>query len=207
MSYLRHGLCYLKKECEPLASSSQESQSLFKHWINEGFPLIVTRQPSNVTEQQCQLAIPFLDPLTRAKHRFSFIVNKADVKKTSDLPNLSQIYEQWLENDYFPIKVFGSHCWQYLTKKEYVQKTSDLDLLITYQNQSINQLGALYHSLQLRLNIPDIDCELRFKHLGDCSLNELLNPNQTAEILFKSESDVALLKREFVYENYPALLS
>lgn len=206
MSWQRHSLCHLNKKSQPLHAQNPEDLTFFRQWINDELPLIFTRQPNHLHSHQCQLAIPFVNPQTLKKERFSFIVNKADIEQVCDLPDLSQIHQQWQNNE-CSIKVFGSHCWQYLTQMPYVQNESDLDLLISYHQQSQNQLVALYESLQRTLGTTRIDCELRFAALGDCALNELLEPSQGKDILFKSATEVVLLQREWVYENYPTLLS
>jgi phosphoribosyl-dephospho-CoA transferase len=205
MSWQRHSLCHLKKQSEPLRAQAPQDFAFFRQWINNEFPLVFTRQPDDLQDDQCQLAIPFINPMTLKKERFSFIVNTTDVEQVSDLPDLSEIHQQWQNKD-CSIKVFGSYCWQYLTRMPYVQNSSDLDLLITYTNMSLNQLAALHESLQLTLETPQIDCELRFSKLGDCALSELLEPSQGKKILFKSATEVVLLQRERVYENYPTLL-
>lgn len=202
MRYLRHNLCYLDKQAVPDINCSPENLSLFKHWQGCGYPLIMTRQPPDLAVHQIQLAIPYFQAEQVKKIRASFILSCSAISRVSELPDLRELFP---DLDY-EIKVYGSYCWQYLTKEPYVQAESDLDLLIDYKEQSLSDLKSLYAQLQARFPQQRIDGEIRFAGLGDCSWTELLQQSGES-LLFKSIHELSLLKRDNLYASFPSLIN
>lgn len=88
----------------------------------------------------------------------------------------------------------------------YIQPQSDLDLLVTYDNQSLSALADLYSQLQAQFPKQAIDGEIRFSGAGDCSWKELLYLSANESILFKSIRELSLLTRDRLYASFPALL-
>lgn len=203
MNLLRHHLCYLDKNSRPALAYQNEEMSLFNYWIAQQYPLIYTRQPKSVPSGQLQLAIPHFDQEYQQKYRCSFVINEKDITCISKLPSLNEVFPYQSIIDSFEIRVFGSYCWQYLTQKQYIQNTSDVDLLIHYEDQPLKKLEQLMLSLKSVLPV-NIDAEVRFINHGDCSLAELLN-TKTNDILFKTVNDVLLVNRDKLYEEVPTL--
>ena len=45
MKHLRHTLCFLEQQTQPISSHSEEELEVLDYWLKEQYPLIVTRQP------------------------------------------------------------------------------------------------------------------------------------------------------------------
>lgn len=207
MNFSRHTLCYLDKNATNVALSSPEQMDLFQYWLKRGYPLIVTRQSEDLPSGQIQLAIPYFIPTQTKKLRACYVIDNSWVIRMKALPSLKQIFPYLELNMSAKIQVYGSYCWQYLTKEQYVQPSSDLDVLIPYKKQSLATLSELLKHLQKTLKIECIDGEIRFPALGDCSWKELLQIDFNDSILFKTTKNVILVKREGLYANFPTLLS
>ncbi|AMP89002.1 malonate decarboxylase holo-[acyl-carrier-protein] synthase [Legionella pneumophila] len=207
MNYLRHTLCYLDKNTTTAILPSPEQIDLLQYWLKCDYPLIVTRQSENIPCGQIQLAIPYFIPARTQKLRASYVVDDSWVISTKALPSLQEIFPSLELDTSSKIQVYGSYCWQHLTGEQYVQPSSDLDLLISYDNQTLLNLSALQKHLQKTLNIDCIDGEIRFPALGECSWAELLQIQSSDSILFKTTKKVILVKRESLYANFPTLLA
>ncbi|HAT1659352.1 TPA: malonate decarboxylase holo-[acyl-carrier-protein] synthase [Legionella pneumophila] len=207
MNYLRHTLCYLDKNTTTAILPAPEQLDLLQYWLKCEYPLIVTRQPEDVPCGQIQLAIPYFIPVRTQKLRASYVVDDSWVISTRALPSLQEIFPSLELDTSSKIQVYGSYCWQHLTREQYVQPSSDLDVLISYDNQSLFNLSALKKHLQKTLNINCIDGEIRFPALGECSWAELLQIQSSDSILFKTTKKVILVKRESLYANFPTLIA
>ncbi|HBD7142681.1 TPA: malonate decarboxylase holo-[acyl-carrier-protein] synthase [Legionella pneumophila] len=207
MNYLRHTLCYLDKNTTTASLPAPEQLDLLQYWLKCEYPLIVTRQPEDVPCGQIQLAIPYFIPTQSQKLRASYIVDDSWVIDTKALPSLQEIFPYLELDTSTKIQVYGSYCWQHLTREQYIQSSSDLDVLISYENQSLLTLSELQKHLQKTLKIDCIDGEIRFPALGDCSWTELLQIHSSDSILFKAAKKIFLVKRESLYANFPALLA
>ncbi|AHE67592.1 malonate decarboxylase holo-[acyl-carrier-protein] synthase [Legionella oakridgensis] len=201
MIHLRHHLCYLKNSAILLDG---KETTFFEQWVARGFPLICTRQPNQLSPAQIQLAIPYVDCMTQRKYRFSFKIAKKDIATIVELPTIEEVFPNRLFKQISAIQVFGSYCWQYLTGHPYVHSASDLDLLISYEQQSLQELSDCLAYLKALLKIQHMDGEVRFKQFGDCALLELLD-RKTHDILFKTWQDVTLVSRDVLYANFPTL--
>ncbi|HAU1881880.1 TPA: malonate decarboxylase holo-[acyl-carrier-protein] synthase, partial [Legionella pneumophila] len=146
-------------------------------------------------------------PTQSQKLRASYIVDDSWVIDTKALPSLQEIFPYLELDTSTKIQVYGSYCWQHLTREQYIQSSSDLDVLISYENQSLLTLSELQKHLQKTLKIDCIDGEIRFPTLGDCSWTELLQIHSSDSILFKAAKKIFLVKRESLYANFPALLA
>lgn len=207
MNTTRHTLCYLDKTASTINEQSLEHHELFHYWLHQGYPLIVTRQPAEIVQMgQIQLAIPYFNSVLAKKVRASYLVAESWITRLAELPSLQEIFPQLQLHTDANIKVFGSYCWHYLTKEHYLQPSSDVDVLLTYHNQSLSALATLYHELHSALGLHHIDGEVRFPKLGDCSWYELLQTNSGNSILFKSRNGVTLLSKKNLYDHYPTLL-
>ncbi|HAU1603571.1 TPA: malonate decarboxylase holo-[acyl-carrier-protein] synthase [Legionella pneumophila] len=207
MNYLRHTLCYLDKNTTTAILPAPEQLDLLQYWLKCEYPLIVTRQPEDVPCGQIQLAIPYFIPVRTQKLRASYVVDDSWVISTRALPSLQEIFPSLELDTSSKIQVYGSYCWQFLTREQYVQPSSDLDVLISYDNQSLFNLSTLKKHLQKTLNINCIDGEIRFPALGECSWAELLQIQSSDSILFKTTKKVILVKRESLYANFPTLIA
>ncbi len=205
----RHDLCYLNPELptENILTSSL-SNSFLKEWLSQGRPLMLSRQPDNKPNGFMKLAIAFFDKITLEKHRFSYLVDKKYIIRTSPLPKLENIFPNLISHSELDIDmgVYGSYCWEHLSKMTQTTADSDLDLLITYQNQSTLDLSKAMSRLEEKLGGLKIDGEVRFMNLGDCALYELIK-SQSPTIMFKNLSEVILVERKVLYELFPSLLS
>lgn len=206
MNYARHTLCYLDRQATATNFHCSEHKSLFYYWLQRGYPFIFTRQPLDIAPDKIQLAIAYFKVQQAQKLRSNYVIDTLWVSKVEELPTLQRIFPYLEHCTAFDIKVYGSYCWQYLTQEPYVQPSSDLDLLVRYEHQSQLILAKLHQELQAKLNVSCIDGEVRFAQLGDCSWQELVHTSSDS-ILFKSMNNVVLLRREQLYDMYPALFS
>ncbi|HHL3493372.1 TPA: malonate decarboxylase holo-[acyl-carrier-protein] synthase [Legionella pneumophila] len=206
MTYQRHTLCYMEPHAKSLTSNTTENTNLLDYWLSQNFPLIFTRQPHSLDPGQIQLAIPYFNPVTQQKIRVSYLFAESFISYTKELPNLKELFPQLDINTLITMKVYGSYCWQYLTQKPYVQSSSDLDILIYYNNESLIELINLYSELRDKLPMTPIDGEVHFPNIGDCSWLELIRSSDTTTLLFKSINQIQLLPREDLYAVFPTLL-
>lgn len=205
MSYLRHTLCYLNKQAQPLSTHKEEEVQLLMYWLEKSFPLIVPRQAEQSTNQTIHLALPYFNNRQR-KIRYIYCFAKEQIVSHQELPLVKEVFPK-NKSTSAVIRVYGSYCWQYLTQHPYVQDTSDVDLLLNYEGQTITQLARLYAELKEQLTHCPIDGEVRFPNLGDCSWKELIRKEDSSSILIKSSHHLSLLDREHVYALFPTLLS
>lgn len=202
MTYQRHTLCYLKPKAKPLTRAPDE---LLFYWLKNRFPLIYTHQPQHLTTTQIKLAIPYFNPTTRQKIRKSYLFSPASISHYQALPELIRIFPNLIVPKKHSLRVYGSYCWQHITQLPYVQASSDLDVQLTYTNQSLAELTQLHQQLEKSLPVKLVDGEIRFANIGDCSWIELIQPSFCDTILFKSEHQLRLIPREELYEAFPAL--
>jgi len=207
MTYQRHTLCYLDLFAQPLIMEEMAHQTLLAHWLDQQFPLIFTYQPPQIQRKQVQLAIPYVDPKTQQKIRFSYLFPETVISHSTKPPTLQAIFPHIESTRTRNIRVYGSYCWQYLTQKKYVHPNSDLDLLIQYQSESLVELKRRFDGLRAQLPLIELDGEIQFPHLGNCSFAELLIPSSSETILFKSEYQIRLVSRDDLYAIFPTLLA
>jgi len=200
MNYARHTLCYLHPAAVPLSQHSQSEYDLLQYWLQHNFPLIVTRQAQHLALGQIQLAIPYVK---NKKIRAQYTIDQSFIRNTQEPPSLKEIFPSITLQE--NCRVYGSYCWQYLTKEHYLHPSSDLDVLIFYTNQSLSHLTQLRNKLHEQIKALPLDGEVRFPELGDCSWQELVTKPTPSSFLFKSINLVFLLTRDELHAAYPAL--
>jgi phosphoribosyl-dephospho-CoA transferase len=201
----RHDLIYVKLNALPCSEHQSDELAFFRRWISNRFPLIYTRQFGELSEENSiKLGLPYFNAETNTKYRYSFSLKKQDIQTVAELPSLSSIFPTQVNKTPFNIGVYGSHAWQYLTCIKYVQKTSDLDVLIHYQGQSFEALEKQLKDISQIENINRVDGEIRLPKFGDCQIQEFMS-NDSTELLFKTTNDVALIKRDIINAEYPKL--
>jgi len=205
MKHLRHTLCFLEQQTQPISSHSEEELEVLDYWLKEQYPLIVTRQPEKIHDDHIRLALPYFDKVQQKKMRHSYLFAKSAIKQHQELPFFHKLFPD-IKTD-SEIRVYGSYCWQYLTGQTYVHSASDLDLLIVYTNQSLAELKTLYQQLGQELKTVQLDGEVRFPNLGDCSWLELTQGEASPTLLVKSHQELSLVKRDYLYAQFPTLLS
>lgn len=183
-------------------------------WLQAGLPCIYTRQTSE--NNTINLGLTLL--VEGHKQRIALAVNKSDILKEKALPHLmdmryffQEVYNIHGLSELFSslgfeqanfISVYGSFLFHYLSGQSFVNSTSDLDVLITYQGCTEQQLKSLAANLATKFNRL-IDGEVRFDALGDIAIKELLSSSPT--VLCKKKERVILLPRAMLYEYYPTL--
>ena len=205
MNYLRYTLCFLKPDAEPISPHSAEERSLLASWLKKNHPLMVTRQPENTHPEHIHLALSLFDKDQMKKIRLPFLFDKSQIQSSRELPLLNELLPH-IKTD-VEVRVYGSYCWEHLTGLHYISKNSDFDLLIVYQNESISTLKILYQKLSQALKNITVDGEIRFPDFGDCAWLELTQEELSPHILIKSQQDLALIQREHLYAQFPALIS
>ncbi len=205
----RHQLIYLKKQPKfELTSTHQHTDAIrqaIASWLDAGLPCIYTRQPDSNTSS-IHLGLTVL--IEKQRHRAGLVINEAMIERISPLPTLNECLERFEHVQY--THVYGSFLFQYLSKdtlfspSSFVNKYSDLDLLIDYRQASLKDLvhhiSAVSDATQRR-----IDGEIRFKGIGDVSIHELLN-TVSDQLLVKTSNHTFLMSRNTLYESYPGLL-
>ncbi|KTD24664.1 malonate decarboxylase holo-[acyl-carrier-protein] synthase [Legionella maceachernii] len=205
MIYHRHTLCYLEKGAKPLSPIQKRERELLDYWLEHQFPLIYTSQPKELKPGLVQLAFPFFDLSSQEKRRFRAHFDSIMIREVRSLPTFQEVFPQVTLKLNTDIKVYGSYGWQHLTQLCYVHPNSDLDLLLLYEKHSLTELAELYWKLKQILAISRLDGEIRFPHFGDCSWLELIQPNSSATILYKSAQHIKLISRDYLYAQVPTL--
>ncbi|HBB53835.1 MAG TPA: malonate decarboxylase holo-[acyl-carrier-protein] synthase [Legionellales bacterium] len=205
MNYYRHTLCFLKPDAKPISPHSTEDRSLLAYWLQNHYPLIVTRQLKNTPLEHIHLALSLFDKNQMKKIRLRFLFEKSQIQSSCELPKINQLFPH-IKTD-VEVRVYGSYCWEHLTGLHCIRKSSDLDLLIVYQNESISALQRLYQQLSQALKTIPLDGEIRFPDFGDCAWLELIQEAFSPQILIKYQQDIALIQREYLYAQFPALIS
>lgn len=201
----RHSLVYIHSGVSPCSEHQDDELTFFKQWITKGWPLIYTRQLNQSSEYNIiNLGLPYFDAQSQTKYRYSYSVTFDAIQQVTSLPKLVDIFPKLKEVIPLAISVYGSYAWEYMTHIQYVQATSDLDLLIDYQDESLVEISTSISQIRQFFPQTNIDGEIRLPDLGDCQIFELLDQDSN-DILFKTANDVILVTREQVYAQYPKL--
>ncbi|MBL7480864.1 malonate decarboxylase holo-[acyl-carrier-protein] synthase [Legionella bononiensis] len=215
----RHQLIYVTPNASfKINSSHENNQEIIgsvASWLNKGLPCIYTRQLIN-DELEVHAGLSLL--LGNKKYRASITLNKNDLITIHNLPTLSEMSDYWYkkleqpsknrysqldQSDLQSTSVYGSYLFEYLSNQPFVNKHSDLDLLIDYDNFSLPELNRkITHFAQI-FGVH-IDGEVRFHDIGDIAFNELMNSSAN-QFLFKNSKDIGLITRHELYEQYPSL--
>jgi len=206
----RHDLCYINPDIPINFISTPKPSNIdfFKEWLANRRPLMVTRQQDNLPDNLMRLGLSYFDINTRHKHRLSFLIDKKYIINCTPLPKIETIFPDILgfHNLRIDIGVYGSYCWEFLSLETQTTPSSDIDLLLNYNDQSIFTLSKIVAKLQGMLGNKKIDGEVRFKKLGDFALDELVN-QQSPTLVLKNINEVKLIERQALYEIFPSLLS
>jgi phosphoribosyl-dephospho-CoA transferase len=212
MNAQRHDLIYLDPQAAFTITSLHAEKTILEQqiaaWLAQGLPCIYAKQVGD--EAQVNLGLPLF--YAEKKHRIGLSVKPSAVVKQQSLPKLIEMQDYFFVahgintmaavSD-FDIAVYGSFLFHYLSGQSGITPTSDLDLLINYQEWSLTTLRELIKILSNTLQ-RTIDGEIRFQGVGDIPINELLNLSAT-ELLCKNRDGVALISRTELYEYYPLL--
>lgn len=203
-AYLRHQLIYLKKG-SPVRIISEHNDltviaAYVSDWIALKRPFIYTRQP----EQDKLIYLGLTTLLNKQKHRVALQVNSNTIEHCADLPKISAVMTC---EDIDGVQVYGSYLFEYLSQQSFVNKNSDLDILLEYNHHSLRAIQKIIHTLQA-LSGKKIDGEVRFKsqdpsEVMDMSVQELLS--NSPNLLVKTVHNVYLIPREKLYETYACL--
>lgn len=206
----RHDLVFIAPSTRfSIHSLHHDSNTIQKEvvaWLKKGFPCIYTRQSS---DDAISLGVSLF--FNNKKYRVGLSVDKSAVLRRRPLPTLVEMQEfffhyygiEGLDTLSTGVAVYGSFLFQYLSKDLFVNKASDLDVLIPYSNFSLMILDKLISNLSKKFN-RTIDGEIRFATLGDISINELLNVSAET-ILCKTRNNVEMISRAKLHEIYPLL--
>ena len=211
----RHQLIYIRNHARFELTSPHTDTDIIKkavyHWIDAGLPCIYTRQqhklPSSVN-----LGLTLL--IDNHRYRAGLLIDQSVIERETRLPRLNECMELFpglqSVSDLDSTHVYGSFLFQYLSKNalfpisSFVNKHSDLDILLDYKKASLH---ALAHNIKLLADATQrtIDGEVRFHGVGDISITELINMS-TDKLLVKTPTNTILMRRKELYEYYPSLL-
>ncbi|KTD74263.1 phosphoribosyl-dephospho-CoA transferase MdcG domain-containing protein [Legionella tucsonensis] len=215
MTLQRHHLIYLQPDADFAVASIHEDKKMIEEqvylWLEKDLPCIYAKQ---LAQETITLGLTLLH--AKKKHRIGLQVAPSFVQKQKPLPQLLEM------RDFFSscygikkvdtlikllpisdIAVYGSFLFHYVSGYSFVDRASDLDLLILYQDYSLVDLRESIAALSKKFN-RIIDGEVRFPYLGDIPIKELLHLS-AKKLLCKSKDKVTLLSRAELYEHYPLL--
>lgn len=177
-------------------------------WVRN-FPVVVARSPE-ILVNKINVGICF-DQHKNTKSRFGFVID-ADAIKSQRSPlrlseltssiakeNLAGLNRLFILNNINPF-VYGSYAWQEMTGKDFVNKSSDLDLLINVKD--MDSLSILQDMLTKASDLSPIklDVELCFANKYYVNYQELFSNNN--EILIKSLTEVKLVNTVEFLKDY-----
>ncbi|MED7787627.1 phosphoribosyl-dephospho-CoA transferase MdcG domain-containing protein [Francisella sp. 19X1-34] len=200
----RHNIVYVKPNATfKLDDFYKNNLDIVKAWIKNSYPLVVARQEN--IQNGIKLAVATVEKGHKIKAAMLF--ESADIIKIQLPPTLKEISEYfgWQTKSFEKNKIYiyGSYAISYLTKKKLFTETSDIDLLLIYQNYSLATLDNLLNRLQECLNCK-VDIEVRFKNIGDINLRELIS-DKTNDLICKTKSSVYAIDKRKLYELEPTL--
>lgn len=206
----RHQLIYLKRNTAVDILTQHENIPEIKKyiydWIVQELPFIFTSQINNKNNQCFHLGLSVL--CNEKKYRVALQVNNDNIKKEKSLPKMAEIFSLNNFSDsniWENFHIYGSFLFQYLSNRHFVKESSDLDILIEYNNESLLEIKKTLNILQNIIK-HSIDGEIRFKNNNqavDIAIQELLS--SSTNLLAKTISAPFLLSRRELYETYPAL--
>jgi phosphoribosyl-dephospho-CoA transferase len=182
-----------------VSETPQDDLASLRNWISKGRPLIVRRPcVSECGSNVCVgLALPPVPDKRRLAFRIpvSFVSGIADPPWWEDCfvatgleiaPAVKSIYTAAAASG-LPLQAFGSYAWQYYTTLPYVNKTSDIDLLIPIQRrENWKKFQQSMAGADIRNNRTDLEIVLN----GDASFNWREFEAPGARMLFKGNRSV-----------------
>ncbi|KTD09023.1 nucleotidyltransferase [Legionella gratiana] len=216
MTPQRHHLIYLKPDADFSLVACHGDKKIIEEqvssWLTRGFPCIYAKQLPDAETVNLGLSLWYASK----KHRVGLRVVPSVIQKQEPLPQLIEMQDFFLRYyglddlsrfiefyEMSDVAVYGSFLFQYLSGYDFVTESSDLDLLLNYDEYSLAHLQGFIDTLTQQFK-RTIDGEVRFQTLGDISIKELLNTS-TKKLLCKSKNNVILLSRTELYEHYPLL--
>ena len=204
----RHQLVYLHKKSNfDLTCIYDNSALLYQvasEWINAGHPCVFTRQPPSLSAL-IHLGLTVL--LHNKTYRVGILVEPSAIQRVADLPTIKDcafLFPNAIPSFNESIYVYGSFMFQYLSSLPFTHACSDLDLLIDYQQENLQQLTKMTSMLSIATQ-RKIDGEVRFNNIGEISLWELIQLS-SPQLLVKTTTNAFLINRQKLYEYYPSLL-
>lgn len=212
----RHDLIYLNDKAPFIITSLHgDKLTVDQHvvaWLEQRLPCIYAKQLPN--DGMLHLGLPLF--WANKRHRIGLSVAPSSVEKRQTLPQLVDMvgYFQSYYKLYdiqtmlvgiegLDIGVYGSFLFHYLSGIPCINEQSDVDLLITYQGETLAIFTELIDRLSQSLQ-RTIDGEVRFKNIGDVSIKELLDLSAN-QLLCKNCTGIELISREELYEHYSLL--
>lgn len=193
----------------PLQATSTEAADCLAHWAQQGWPLVVTRQPPEALAgtDDAPLALGLAAPARWGRRAISVTASLRGVTRQSGFPLAAEIGPQlpaqaqagWgrlceqLRRRGLVARVYGSHGWQHLTGLDYVHGESDIDLLVEVQSPAqADEAATLLQSAQA--GRVRIDGELVFEDGAAVAWREWLHfrSGQVDSILAKRLSGASL---------------
>jgi len=152
-----------------------EARECLSHWARHRLPLVVTRQPIDVSRGG-DIAVGLAAPAQWGRRRIALRVSRADVVCFDEFPRMESVTEQipvvareaWrklaaaLCAAGITARVYGSHGWQHLTQLRYVRRDSDIDLWLDIAD--VRQASVAIYALTMfdGPGLPRLDGELVF---------------------------------------------
>ncbi|MFZ6874904.1 malonate decarboxylase holo-[acyl-carrier-protein] synthase [Undibacterium sp. Di27W] len=184
--YQRHDLVWLADEAWLAVLQSFGAPDLLRQWQQEEWPAVVTRRHPDTAEDEVCIGFP-LPPQNGNKPRFAARVKTEHIAihqsalslhtVTVIVPpawqaGLQSLHQQALMAG-IKLRVYGSVAMQFLTGQDYLNATSDIDILFRPYHQA--QLRAGLALLQELQNLP-IDGEIIFPGEAAVAWKEWIQP-------------------------------
>lgn len=163
MALHRHQLARLRAAAwQRLQHETQDAQTAvaLRQWAARDLPLVVCRQPCQAPADG-RITLALAAPRSLGRGRWSFAVAPQEVLFFDEFPTASDITRllrpaaraPWrllctaLDGLGVPVRVYGSHGWQWLTGWAYLRPGSDVDLYLPVQDAAhadavVRQLAA-----------------------------------------------------------------
>lgn len=204
----RHDLVYLSQSANIHfleTSLSEPPKKKVRDLLQENVPLTVCRQ-DQVEEGRIKLAISCF--IEGTKYRVALIVDQADISKITRpvalhrmVQNFNELSTPVLMNFIQKMQilacevyVYGSYAYQYLTKEQYLNANSDLDIVL-YPRSAQDLEIILNHVQQLKQHTNlRIDGEIKIHSDWHVSFNELIQilSNSEQKIIAKGMKRIGL---------------
>lgn len=198
----RHDLVWLQESAwqNLIKAQTLEVQELLGQWPKNDWPAVVCRDEIHLHKNKVAIGISLLGSQNK-KIRISGFVQLHEILKHQNALKLRDTYSEaplrWQE----PLKkllesahefsVFGSLSWQALTKKSYVNDSSDIDLLYRPSHQT-DLDGALAIWNEFSQWLP-LDGEIEFQSGEAVSFREW---QKSERVLCKNLTEVSLRSRQ-----------
>lgn len=172
VQYQRHDLVWLSEEAWAGILRTSTAPELLRQWQQEEWPAVVTRRQPDTAEDEVCIGFP-LPPVAGNKLRFAARVKAEHIALHQSALSLHNVvavvppaWQAGLQSLHqhalmagIKLRVYGSVAMQFLTGQDYLNATSDIDILFRpYQQAQLRAGLALLHEQQ---TLP-IDGEIVF---------------------------------------------